>query len=93
MILYNIDIISEDIKIWITNIKQEYQIKEYYYSNDFLIGWWDNNKIILNVETKPPKPTIIYKVIIKSLEKEKYKNNNKLNNYITELKEHTLIIN
>lgn len=54
------EMVADSIKIWITNIKKEYQIYDYEYSNDFYIGINNNKKIYLKVTTIPPNPTIEY---------------------------------
>lgn len=56
------EMVANSIKIWITNIKKEYQIYDYEYSNDFYIGIHNNKKIYLKVTTIPPNPTIEYNI-------------------------------
>ena len=57
--------VANQIKDWILYIKEEFQIYDYEYSNNFYIGVDDNNtKIFLSVTTIPPKPTLEYQVDI-----------------------------
>ena len=68
--LLDINIIVKDIKAWILDIKRKYQIHEYSYSNNFYLGTYNKNPVILIVTTIPPKPLIEYSIDVNPQQKE-----------------------
>jgi hypothetical protein len=56
------------------------------------MGTMNNKKIILKIESKYPKPILIYKIIIEDIEEKYYQDNDGLKEYLKEITKKTRII-